>query len=63
MQAAANATEKLDKHRFLVQSKIVEDKDFAVIQELSSAQRSEEVSWVNICALRLLYLTGFAIAE
>lgn len=42
-QAAGDAEEKLDKHRFLVQSKIVEDGDYAAIQELPAAERVAEV--------------------
>ena len=42
-QAAGDAEEKLDKHRFLVQSKIVEDADYAAIQELPAAERVAEV--------------------
>lgn len=42
-QLAQNSEEKLDKHRFLVQSRIVDDQDYNRIVALPTAQRGEEV--------------------
>lgn len=41
---AANKAEKLDKHRFMVQSKVIEDEDFRKLNAMPLAQKSEEVS-------------------
>jgi lipoate synthase len=42
-QAAAENAEKLDKHRFLVQTKVIEDEDFSKLIALPTAQRADEV--------------------
>lgn len=42
-QAAAGQHEKLDKHRFLVLSTVLEDEDFDRIAELPPQQRADEV--------------------
>lgn len=43
-QAAVNAEEKLDKHRFLVQSKVVDDNEYSRVMALPVAQRGDEFS-------------------
>lgn len=43
-QAAANKEEKLDKHRFLVQSKIIGENDYTRILTIPVEQRSDEFS-------------------
>jgi hypothetical protein len=35
--------ERLDKHRFLVQTKVIEDEDYHKIVAIPAAQRTEEV--------------------
>lgn len=42
-RAAEGKAERLDKHRFLVQSKTIEDEDFEKVSAISAAERSEEV--------------------
>ena len=42
-QAAINEEEKVDKHRFLVQIKNLDDAEYARLLTLSQAQRIEEV--------------------
>ena len=42
--AVGRVTELVDKHRFLVQSKIVSDSDFNMINELPQAKRTEELA-------------------
>jgi hypothetical protein len=42
-QIAQHTEEKLDKHRFLVQSRIVDDSDYNRISALPTSQRSDEV--------------------
>lgn len=43
-QVAQHTEEKLDKHRFLVQSRIIEDSDYNRIISLPTSQRSDEFS-------------------
>mmetsp|Transcript_17664 Transcript_17664/g.35749 ORF Transcript_17664/g.35749 Transcript_17664/m.35749 type:complete len:307 (+) Transcript_17664:55-975(+) len=43
-QLSQNTEEKLDKHRFLVQSRVVDDQDYNRIVALPTAQRSDEFS-------------------
>ena len=42
-QASINEEEKVDKHRFLVQIKNLDDAEYARLLTLSQAQRIEEV--------------------
>lgn len=42
--ANGKETEAIDKHRFLVQTKVVSDSDFNLIQEMPQAKRSEELA-------------------
>ncbi len=42
-QSLSNNEEKLEKHRFLVQSKIIEDVEYGRILNLSPQARSDEV--------------------
>ena len=42
-QVAQHTEEKLDKHRFLVQSRVIEDSDYNRIISLPTSQRSDEV--------------------
>ncbi len=41
--ARGEATENIDKHRFLVQSKVLDDNEFYRIRELPQAKKQEEV--------------------
>lgn len=43
-QVATRTEEKLDKHRFLVQSRVIEDADYNRILDLPSTQRGDELS-------------------
>lgn len=43
-QVAQHTEEKLDKHRFLVQSRVIEDSDYNRIISLPTSQRSDEFS-------------------
>jgi hypothetical protein len=43
-QLAQHTEEKLDKHKFLVQSRVIDDQDYNRIIVLSLAQRDDEVS-------------------
>jgi len=43
-QVATRTEEKLDKHRFLVQSRVIEDADYNRILDLPSSQRGDELS-------------------
>lgn len=45
-QAAINEEEKVDKHRFLVQSKTLDDAEYARLLTLSQTQRIEEVDYL-----------------
>ncbi len=42
-QSLSNNEEKLEKHRFLVQSKIIEDLEYGRILDLAAQARSDEV--------------------
>jgi hypothetical protein len=42
-QNGTNPDDKSDKHRFLVQSKVIEDADFVRLNALNPTQRLEEV--------------------
>ncbi len=59
-QSASNTEEKLDKHRFLVQSKVIEDSEFSRIATLSAQLRSEEVRNINTHIFFFVYDTFFA---
>jgi hypothetical protein len=42
-QVARNQEEKPDKHRFLVQSRIIDDAEYTRVTSLPAAQRGDEV--------------------
>lgn len=47
-QLAMNQEEKTDKHRFLVQSKVIEDSVYERLSTLDPAARADEVSGLNL---------------
>jgi hypothetical protein len=49
--------EKLDKHRFLVQSRVLTDDEFILIKNSNPAQRAEEV--YTITALLSIFQRAF----
>jgi hypothetical protein len=53
-QLAQHTEEKLDKHRFLVQSRVIDDQDYNRIIALPTSQRSDEVSMHAHSSLLLL---------
>ena len=46
-QSLTNTEEKLDKHRFLVQSKVIEDAEYSRILELAPQSRADEVAYMS----------------
>ena len=52
---AQHSEEKLDKHRFLVQSRVIEDSDYNRILGLPASQRSDEVSDVMTCTVDIVF--------
>ena len=43
-QLGTNSEEKLDKHRFLIQSKVLEDEEFSRLMEIPTNLKTDEVS-------------------
>ena len=46
--AGEDKREKLDKHRFMVQSKVLNDNEFSKISALQTTQRGEEVISLSV---------------
>ncbi len=59
-QVAQHTEEKLDKHRFLVQSRVIEDQDYNRIIALPASQRSDEVTKVSSVATLGVIVDSFA---
>lgn len=62
-QIAQHTEEKLDKHRFLVQSRVIDDHDYNRINSLPASQRSEEVSLVWYLSCGSASLTPIACSS
>ena len=60
--ASSNADEKIEKHRFLVQSKIVEEAEYSRIMNLPAANRPDEVYLENWgqCHFVVIFVVGCA---
>jgi hypothetical protein len=61
-RAAADKPEKLEKHRFLVQTKIIGDEDFERIVVIPLAERMEEVISLSLFSLSLFLSVSLSLS-